>query len=37
MTMGWLYTLRDGRIIRVSMFADRGEALAAAGYPPERD
>ena len=37
MTMGWLYTFRDGRIIRVRMFADRGEALAAAGNPPEQD
>jgi uncharacterized protein len=37
MTMGWLYTFRDGRIIRVKMFADRGEALAAAGCPPERN
>jgi ketosteroid isomerase-like protein len=37
MTMGWLYELRDGKIIRVSMFADRQEALAAAGHPPGRD
>ncbi len=37
MTMGWLYTFRDGRIIRVRMFADREEALAAAGNPPEQD
>lgn len=35
MTMGWLYTLRDGKIISVRMFADREEALAAAGQPPE--
>jgi ketosteroid isomerase-like protein len=37
MTMSWLYTLRDSRIIRVNMFADREEALAAAGLPPGRD
>jgi ketosteroid isomerase-like protein len=37
MTMGWLYELRDGKIVRVSMFADREEALAAAGRAPDRD
>jgi uncharacterized protein len=36
MTMAWLYMLRDGKIIRVSMFADRQQALAAVGHPPER-
>jgi ketosteroid isomerase-like protein len=35
MTMGWLCTLREGRITRVNMFADREEALAAAGRPSE--
>jgi ketosteroid isomerase-like protein len=35
MTMAWLYTLRDGKIIRVGMFADREEALAASGDPSE--
>lgn len=37
MTMGWLYTLRDGKVIRVSMFAVREQALAAARQAPERD
>ena len=37
MTMGWLYTLHDGKIIGVRMFADREEALAAAVHPPEGD
>ena len=26
-----VWTLRDGRIVRMQMFVDRGEALAAAG------
>jgi ketosteroid isomerase-like protein len=37
MKMAWLYTVQDGRIVRVNMFADREEALAAAGHPTDRD
>lgn len=37
MTMAWLYTLRDGKIIRVGMFTDREEAMAASGDPSELD
>ncbi|HEY7151087.1 MAG TPA: nuclear transport factor 2 family protein [Solirubrobacterales bacterium] len=36
MTMAWLYRLRNGKIIRVSMFADREDALTAAGRPADR-
>jgi ketosteroid isomerase-like protein len=30
-----VYTLRDGKIVRVDEFSDRAEALAAAGMPTE--
>jgi ketosteroid isomerase-like protein len=30
-----VWTLRDGRIVRMQMFLDRGEALAAAGLTPD--
>ena len=29
-----VWTLQHGRIVRVEMFLDRGEALAAAGLTP---
>ena len=32
-----LFTLRDGRIVRWRPFADRAEALAAAGLEPAED
>ena len=30
-----LWMLQDGRIVRMQMFLDRGEALAAAGLTPD--
>jgi ketosteroid isomerase-like protein len=33
---GWIYTIRDGKAVRIETYLDRGEALAAAGLGPTR-
>jgi ketosteroid isomerase-like protein len=33
MTFGMVFTLRDGKQIRMQMYSDPAEALAAAGLP----
>jgi uncharacterized protein len=30
-TPGWIYTFRDGKVVRIEAYFDRGEALTAAG------
>jgi ketosteroid isomerase-like protein len=33
---GWIYTIRDGKGVRIEAYLDRAEALAAAGLPAQR-
>ena len=32
--LGWLFTLRDGRIVRFAGYWDRAQAMRAAGLEP---
>ena len=32
---GWVYTVRDGQVVRITAYLDRAEAFEAVGLPPQ--